>query len=189
MELNETGRQDETVAPRRPRKVSPALGIGVLLAPVLFVWFLMRPGYSTRSQVIGIGWLGVIGVVMVLSAPAGLLTKAPPASGVSTQPRSWEAQPVSDPSGPPSALQFRLAQTRSIYRMLLTSVTVTNKVGRDLKYVEVFCSYYDAQGVLLGYGMSNWSTVGAGDTVTGEVVATGVAIDDVKRRECRARHL
>jgi hypothetical protein len=189
MDLSEAGRQDETAAPRRSRKVSLALCIGVLLIPVLFVWFLMRPGYSTRSQVIGVAWLGAIGLTLLLIAPQGLLIKAPPGLGVSTQPRSWEVQAASDQGAGPSALQYKLAQTRSIYRMLLTSVTVTNNVGRDLKYVEVFCSYYDGKGTLLGYGMSNWATVGAGDTVTGEVVATGVAIDDVKRRECRARHL
>lgn len=185
MALSGTERQDETETPRPSRKVSLALCVGVLLMPVLFVWFLMRPGYSTRSQVIGVTWLGVIGLVMLLCAPPGLVAKAPIGPIVNAPPRPWEAQSTFEQG----ALHFKLAQTRAIYRMLRTSITVTNNADRDLKYVEVFCSYYDAQGTLLGYGMSNWSGAAAGGTVTGEVVATGVDIDDVKRRECRARHL
>lgn len=185
MDLGEKELQDGRPAPKRSRRVSRALFIGVLLMPVIFVWFLMRRGYSTTAQAIGVAWLGVIGVVLLLSAPRSLVSSAPP-SVVDGSPRAWETQSAAPE---PSALHFKFDQTRSINRMLATSVTLTNNVGRDLKYVEVFCSYHDAAGALLGYGMSNWSTVKAGDTVTGQVVASGVAIDDVRRRDCRARHL
>lgn len=182
--------QTETGSPRRSRRVSLPLFIGVLLLPVIFVWFLMRRGYSSRSQAIGIAWLGVIGFVLLLSAPHSFVSKAPSATPADAPPRPWEVQFTgSSQASGTAALQFELSRTRSMSRMLRTSVKLTNNVGRDLKYVEVFCSYYDGSGTLLGYGMSNWATVRAGDMVTGEVVASGVAIDDVKRRECRARHL
>lgn len=176
--------------PRGTRKVSPSLFAGVLLLPAIFVWFLMRRGYSSRSQAIGVAWLGVIGLVLLLSAPNSILRRTPPGSPAEASPRSWEVQntDAGQTSGTP-ALRFELSRTRSMSRMLRTSVKLTNNVGRDLKYVEVFCSYYDGAGTLLGNGMSNWATVAAGDSVTGEVVASGVLIDDVKRRECRARHL
>ena len=189
MEPSQTEPQTETGSPRRSRRVSLPLFIGVLLLPVIFVWFLMRRGYSSRSQAIGVVWLGVIGLVLLLSAPHGLV-KTASVSPADAPPRPWEVQFTGlSPASGTSALQFELSPTRSMSRMLRTSVKLTNNVGRDLKYVEVFCSYYDGSGTLLGYGMSNWTTVTVGDTVTGEVVASGVAIDDVKRRECRARHL
>lgn len=40
-----------------PRKVSVALWIGIALLPVVFVWFLLRQGYSVTSRVAGFGWL------------------------------------------------------------------------------------------------------------------------------------
>jgi len=190
MDLSEQGLQDDTEAPKRSRKVSPALFLGILLMPAIFVWLLLRPGYSTRSQIVGVAWLGVIGLVLLISAPHGRLTKVSPAVRADSGPRAWEALSTASTQGDgPPALDFKLDKTRSVSQMLRTSVTLTNNVGRDLQYVEVFCSYYEAAGDLLGYGMSNWSKVRAGDTVTGEVVASGVAIDDVRRRECRARHL
>lgn len=182
--------QDNATAHRRARTVSRGLFVGVLLLPAVFVWFLLRRGYSTRSQVIGIAWLGVLGLALLLSAPHGFVTGAKPKSDAPGKPRSWETPiAVSNENGGPSALEFKLAPTRPVHRMLRTSITLTNNVGRDLQYVEVFCSYYDGGGTLLGYGMSNWAAVKAGDTLSGEVVASGVNIDDVKRRECRARHL
>ncbi len=195
-EISDGALPDEGIAPAPSRKVSLPLFIGVLLLPVLFVWFLMRRGYSTRSQIIGVSWLGVIGLVLLLSVPhAAAPIVSPNASPAPSavkdgQPRPWEAQStLSAPSGQAAALDVKLGQTRSVYRMLRTTASLTNNVGRDLQYVEVFCSYYDGAGALLGYGMSNWAKVNAGDTVTGEVVASGVSIDDVTRRECRVRHL
>jgi hypothetical protein len=189
MESREMEPQDETGTSRRFRKVSRPLFIGILLLPPIFVWFLLKRGYSSRAQALGVAWLGVIGVLLLLSAPHGFWTKsAGPDSGNPL--RSWELPSAgSDQAAGGAALEFELSQTRSMYRMLRTSVTLKNNVGRDLNYVEVFCSYYDGRGALLGYGMSNWTTVNIGDTVTGEVVASGVEIDDVQRRECRARHL
>lgn len=190
MDMSMRGLGEVAGAPRRSRKVSRALFIGVLLLPMLFVWFLMRRGYSTRSQIVGVAWLGVIGLTLLIGAPRGLVTKASPGPTASSAPRAWET-PSRAPGlgGAPSDLEFKLDQTRSAYKMLRTAVTLKNNVGRDLRYVEVFCSYYDAAGVLLGYGMSNWAKVKAGDTVTGQVVASGVVIDDVHRRDCKARHL
>jgi hypothetical protein len=190
MDVSETGLQHNTEAPKRSRKVSPALLLGVLLMPAIFVWLLLRPGYSTRSQIAGVAWLGVIGLALLISAPHGRLTKASPAVSADSGARAWETSPTEGSSGTGAqALVFKLDRTRSVSQMLRTPVTLTNNVGRDLRYVEVFCSYYDAAGALLGYGISNWSKLKAGDTVNGEVVAAGVAIDGVRRRECRSRHL
>ncbi len=42
------------VPPQRP--VGALLGIGIFLFPLIFVWFLLRAGYSTMARVIGFAW-------------------------------------------------------------------------------------------------------------------------------------
>ncbi|MBT8768741.1 OB-fold putative lipoprotein [Metapseudomonas boanensis] len=39
------------------RSVGFWLGAGIFLAPIVFVWFLLRQGHSTTSRVIGFAWL------------------------------------------------------------------------------------------------------------------------------------
>ncbi|MBS0296426.1 MAG: hypothetical protein JSR45_08950 [Proteobacteria bacterium] len=50
-----------------PRRVSVLLGIGIFLLPIIFVWFLLRRGYSVTARVIGFGWLALCIVASVLS--------------------------------------------------------------------------------------------------------------------------
>lgn len=42
------------------RSVGFWLGVGILLFPIIFVWFLLRQGHSTTSRVIGFAWLALI---------------------------------------------------------------------------------------------------------------------------------
>jgi len=46
-------------ATKRERKLSLPLGLGILFFPYLFVWFLLRKGYSTGNRVTGFAWLFV----------------------------------------------------------------------------------------------------------------------------------
>ncbi|MDR9767659.1 hypothetical protein RJP56_16480 [Shewanella baltica] len=39
------------------RKVTPALGLGIFLLPIIFAWFTLRKGYSVRARVISFVWL------------------------------------------------------------------------------------------------------------------------------------
>jgi hypothetical protein len=39
------------------RKVSAALAIGILLMPLVFVWFTLRKGHSTLSRILSFLWL------------------------------------------------------------------------------------------------------------------------------------
>lgn len=48
------------------RQVGFLLGVGILFAPLFFVWFLLRQGYSTFARMMGFGWL-VVAVVLVAS--------------------------------------------------------------------------------------------------------------------------
>lgn len=42
------------------RRVGFLLGLGILLAPWLFAWILLRPGYSNLARVLGLGWCAVV---------------------------------------------------------------------------------------------------------------------------------
>lgn len=41
------------------RRVRRRLASGVLIAPWLFAWVLLRPGYSPRSRSLGFSWLAL----------------------------------------------------------------------------------------------------------------------------------
>jgi hypothetical protein len=47
------------------RSVGFWLGLGIFLLPMIFAWFLLRQGHSTRSRFIGVAWL-VLTLVAVL---------------------------------------------------------------------------------------------------------------------------
>lgn len=57
------------------RTVSFLLGIGILLFPIVFVWFLLRKGHSVLARVVGFGWL-ILCVLAIVAAPS-----APPRTG------------------------------------------------------------------------------------------------------------
>jgi len=46
-----------------PRNVSVPLMIGIVLAPYIFAWFLLRQGYSKKSRVISFSWLAFLIVI------------------------------------------------------------------------------------------------------------------------------
>jgi hypothetical protein len=46
--------------------VSLLLIIGIVILPVIFVWFLLRQGYSTTTRILGFGWL-ILFLIIALS--------------------------------------------------------------------------------------------------------------------------
>ena len=42
------------------RPVSPLLGFGIFILPIVFVWFLLREGHTLRSRVLGFGWFALL---------------------------------------------------------------------------------------------------------------------------------
>jgi hypothetical protein len=57
LETEPTGNGNETKA--KARKVGPVLTIGILLAPYVFAWLLLRKGYSKAARLIAFSWLGI----------------------------------------------------------------------------------------------------------------------------------
>ncbi len=177
-------------APYPPkRRVSAALGLGVLVLPVVFIWLLFRKGYSAKAQIIGCVWMGVVGLGLLLSAPGGPFVIAMPRPTAAAAPSEAQVTTMVDAPGGNAQLALKVGATQASYRLLRTSVTLTNNTGAALTYAEVTCLFYSADGKLLGNGLGNWAAVGAGKVVSGEVVASGIELDKVSRRECRARSL
>lgn len=54
------------------RQVGFLLGIGILCLPFIFVWFLLKPGYTTFARVVGFGWLA-LAVLFVVGSRTELL--------------------------------------------------------------------------------------------------------------------
>ena len=182
----------DSAAPEQPKQpVSIALGLGILFMPVVFIWFLFRAGYSARAQIVGCAWMGVVGVALLLGAPAGPLMKAfaPPEAVRASAPLVTEVKTIVDAPGGSPQLELTVGATRTVYRLLRTPVTLTNNTGSDLIYAEVTCLFYSADGKLLGNGLGNWTAVGTGKIVSGEVVASSIDLAKVSRRECKARSL
>ena len=86
---------DLTVA---QRSVGFWLGLGVVLLPLVFTWFLLRQGYSTRSRCMGVAWLlftlmavlghqdkGVMSFAAAPSQPAKVVQQVEPLPEYSAQ--------------------------------------------------------------------------------------------------------
>lgn len=63
--------------------------MGILLFPIIFVWFLLRQGHSTASRVIGFAWLA-LALALVL---VGMASSDRPACK-STAASSGQSQPA-----------------------------------------------------------------------------------------------
>lgn len=46
-------------------KVGFLLGLGILLVPFVFVWWLLRSGYSTFARIVGFGWFALILLIVI----------------------------------------------------------------------------------------------------------------------------
>jgi hypothetical protein len=53
------------------------LGVGVAFAPYIFVWFLLRKGYSNIARYIGFGWLVFVIVVLIINSNNAVNTAQP----------------------------------------------------------------------------------------------------------------
>lgn len=49
------------------RKVSVGLIIGIILLPFIFVWFLLKQGYSKKAKIIGFIWLAIWVIIAISS--------------------------------------------------------------------------------------------------------------------------
>ena len=175
--------QTAAAPPPRARRGGWLLGLSLVLLPVMSVWLVLRRGYPMWIRIASSVWLAVIGAALIVSA-----SYAPtPAAGKPAPAPRPPAAPLLTTTVPSPSLDYSLGEAQVAYRRLRTPATIRNTTGADLAYAEIFCSFYDAGGKLLGHGIGNWKTVPAGKSVSGEIIAAGVDLEAVARRDCRAR--
>jgi hypothetical protein len=130
-----------TNIPRKERSVSFILGLGILLIPVIFSWFTLRKGHTTKAKVISFAWLFISFAIIIGSEND---TTAPPAT--STNSTSSPAQEV---------IQVSASDLVSAYR--------GNEIGADNKYKD---NIVQITGVVSGIGKdifdTPYITLGAG---------------------------
>lgn len=49
----------ESANNKESRKVGPGLLLGLALLPIVFTWFLLRPGYTMLARISGFVWLAL----------------------------------------------------------------------------------------------------------------------------------
>lgn len=86
------------------RKVGLLLGLGIFVFPYIFVWFLLRRGYSALSRTFGFGWLTLFLVPQFLGSPQTTATRQP-AANVAAPALSIPTQDMSSNYSPPEQSQ------------------------------------------------------------------------------------
>lgn len=76
------------------RKVSIGLIIGIILLPIVFVWFLLKQGYSKKAKIIGFAWLVVWIIVAFTSGNKSDSSELNPEKA-SSKVKSEEIKPLS----------------------------------------------------------------------------------------------
>lgn len=110
---------------RQPsRRVSLLLGIGVFLLPIVFVWFLLRTGYSTVARVVGFIWLVVSLIVGFSVAGQG----SAPVTSVATTP-TVETSPTDAGTEPRRVNPRGPVVTAAEYAQLETGMSYDDAVG------------------------------------------------------------
>lgn len=105
------------------RKVSLLLIIGIIFLPIIFVWFLLRKGYSTTARVIGFGWL----VLSFILATSGSKNEPRPvASEPTAQHQTVPAEP--EPQAPPAEVAMEVTARD------LAAAYDANEVAADQKF-------------------------------------------------------
>lgn len=109
------GNQTNETEPPASRRVSIGLVIGIVLAPFIFVWFLLREGYSTTARVAAFGWMGFL-LLLQVAVQMNPETQAA-AANETAQAEMLPSATASIPAGP-------------VYPAPAPAVSVASKPGR-----------------------------------------------------------
>jgi hypothetical protein len=103
-------------APAQVRPVSTLLGIGIFLVPLIFSWFTLRKGHTTKAKVISFAWL--ILSLAIIGAQDGKN------GGSTSSTSSRTASPAK--AAPAQVMQVNIRDILSAYE--------NNEVGADNQY-------------------------------------------------------
>jgi hypothetical protein len=140
------------------RKVGFLLGVGILLMPLVFVWLLLRRGYSTFARLMGFGWLVAL-TILIATAPEGVESPAAPSVNP-TQPVAPAAPP------PPESDAEKVKRFAADYLQLAPvggvlsgsgatfslSAELTNTSAFDIKDPMISCFVYGTDGQVAATG-------------------------------------
>ena len=88
--------QEQSAENAPSRHVSLPLFLGVLFAPGLFVWLLLRNGHSGAVRAMGFSWAAVV-LLAFVSIPSGLRV-APPSSAPTAEAQQQAPVPATSSS-------------------------------------------------------------------------------------------
>jgi len=83
------------------RKVGAALGIGILLLPWIFAWFLLRKGYSPVARVISFVWMAIFFLIVMGNGSSS--NQPVTASAASTTASAPSAEPAQASASEPES--------------------------------------------------------------------------------------
>lgn len=102
------------------RSVGLLLGIGILVIPLIFSWFTLRKGHTTKAKVISFAWLGFCFFAIGSQEAAKNSTATAPVNAATPSASSAPAHQTTQ------AMQVDIRQLLSDYK--------NNEVGADNKY-------------------------------------------------------
>jgi len=115
-------------------KVGFLLGVGILLLPIVFVWWLLKPGYSLLARVVGFGWLGLIVLAILGSSGGGSSNPQSAKTPAVTSSGSETATTVSEPVAP-AASKSKWTYSESVDEMRGTKTRLaTLESTNELKF-------------------------------------------------------
>lgn len=114
------------------RSVGLLLGIGILFLPMLFSWFTLRKGHSTKSRVISFCWL-VFSLLIVVSG-----NKPPDAQKIASNPSAVKVEIKPEP------VQEEARKKESLLDKAQSAVT---DIGMDGLYTKVINDSIDQYNI------------------------------------------
>lgn len=159
----------DTAAPTERRKFNIFLAIGILLLPIVFVWFLLRRGHSTTARIVGFGWTALFVLVALTANPSTehASSSRPEASASASAPLSPEEIAArAEQEKQREAAERARTIARSPERFLtlqnangvrggfdtvfLLSGAITNSAEVDIRDPTIVCELFGASGTQVG---------------------------------------
>ena len=126
------------------REVGVGLAIGLAFLPILFVWALLRKGYSRTTRILSFGWCAILIGISILSSKDQ--PPAPPKLQSQPQSQSQSQEALKDSSKPvtesaPAGIQSILKDVQEAHFSGFVPASEGKKdLFIDLKFPDVFSS-------------------------------------------------
>lgn len=101
------------------RNVGFLLGVGILLFPMIFAWFLLRKGHSTWARIVGFGWM----ILAILAI-----------SGSGPTPTNHSSKSQSTAGSTPASVNVPAEPLKSYTAAQIASSYEQNTVAADMQF-------------------------------------------------------